>query len=305
MLAVVPDDDPGAGQQDEPDRDAPSLWEDFTEQAVRPFVIALPDPDPPDDEPAAVLEWTIRAPDRDGVAGLDDDPRPLDQLADLIGNEQVADDVLDALGALGWDVTLDLLADVRTHFALPDLPAGLWTHLVEQIDCYGEAIEADLALGGRGYSGGADLLDWFRGLRPWPQLARLLRRLPEGSRYVAAVLDDEDLAAERIAAGIEPPTPRKRPPLEGETQDRMLLRALVSGIHRVEHAVYAAQAGKKAGKPPRPLPGPDTADDRVRSRVADAELEDLFDRLTPWWRDGDEQVPDGHHQRDSGLIVPD
>lgn len=304
MLAAVPDDGPGPGHQIDPQPDeAPgSLWEDFTEQAVTPFTFTLPDPDHLDD-PDAVLEWVLRAPDRDGVAGLDDPARPLDQLAELIGNEQVTEQVLDALDPLDWDVTLDLLADLRAHFALPDLPAGLWTHLVEQVDCYGEAIEADLALGGRGYTGGADLLDWFRGRRPWPQLARLLNRLPEGSRYVAVILDDEDLAAERIAAGVEPPTPRKRPPLEGETQDRMLLRALVSAVHRVEHAVYAAQAGKKAGKPPRPLPGPDTADERVRDRLADQELEALFDQVTPWWRG--QRAPAGHHRRDSGLIVPD
>lgn len=307
MLAVVPDD-PGSGHQDphgDGDEEAPSLWEDLTEQAVRPFVIALPDPDPPEDDPDAVLEWAIRAPDRDGVADLDDQPRPLDQLAGLIGNERVADDVLDALDRLDWDITLDLLADLRAHFALPDLPPGLWTHLVEQVDVYGEAIEADLWLGGIGYSGGADLLDWFRGLRPWPQLARLLRRFPEGSRYFAAILDDEDLAEQRIAEGVEPPAPRKRPPLEGETQDRMLLRAAVSALHRVEHAVFAAQVGKKAGRAPRPLPGPETADERVREVHAIAEVEDLFDQVSPGWRGPSLAAPTGHHQRDSGLIVPD
>lgn len=297
MLAVVPDDDPDPDRHHEPDDVAPSLWEEFAEQAVAAFVIALPDPH----DPGLEREWTLRAPHRDGVAALDEQRRPLEQLADLIGDDLVTDQVVEALDRLDWEDTLDLVGDLRAHFALPDLPAGMWTVLVEQIDCYGTAIEADL------FDRGADLLDWFRGHRPWQQLARLLARLPEGSRYRAAILDDEDLAEQRIAQGLERPTDRSLPPLEGETQDRMLLRAVVSALLRVEHAVFAVNAKKgKAGKPPRPLPGPQTAEDRVREAYADADVEDIFDQVTPWWRDESvTDAPDGHHMRDSGLIVPD
>lgn len=298
-LAVVPDPPDGPDDlddQDDLDAAAPSLWEAFAAEAVGPLVLAVP---------GQRDEFVLHAPARDGVADLDVLDRPQHQLAALFGDGDVAEDLLDALDPLDWSCTLDALDDVRDHFALTVLPAGLWTHLVEQVDCYGAEIEADLA------DRGHDLLDWFRGLRPWTQLARLLARLPEGSRTVAAVLDDEDLAAQRIAEGLERPDGGGRPGLLGETQDRMLLRAVVSALLRIEHATYAVHAGKgKAGTPPRPLPGPETAEDRVRKRTADTELESLFDQVTPWWRGDDpppttDAAPPGFRRRDSGLLSPD
>lgn len=293
MLAAVPD--PPA--DDDPAEVGPSLWEEFSEQAAGPLVLELPAPG----RRGRVDEWVLHAPARDGVCGLDHQPRTQDAIADLIGDNDVADEVLDALDPLDWSRTLDVLDDIRDHFALGALPVGLWTHLVEQIDCYGDDIDADL------FDRGHDLLDWFRGYRPWQQLARLLARLPEGSRYMAAVLDDEDLAAERISSGVERPAGRKRPALLGETQDRMLRRATVSALMRVEHAVYAVNAPKgKAGRPPRPLPGPDTAEDRLRDRIADQEVEELFDDLTPGWRAGPRNAaPAGFSERPSGLLTPD
>lgn len=275
-----------------------SLWEQFATEAVGPLLLELPDGDD-------TVSWSVDAPDSDGVAELDELTDPPDVIDALIADEQVADEVLDRLDALPWSDTLATAAAIRDHFALAVLPAGMWHDVVEQVDLYGEAIEADLALGGIGYTGGVDLLDFFRGDRPWQQLVRLLQRLPEGSRYVSAVLDDEDLAADRIAAGMEPPTPRKLPPLLGETQDRMLLRGVLSQLMRLEHAVYAAQAGKKAGRPPRPLPGPQTAEERVRERVALSEVEDLFDQVSPGWRGDMAAPPNGYSEQPSGLLIPD
>ncbi len=235
-----------------------------------------------------VVEWTVPVPPADGVCDLDDVGHPLDVLDALLG-EDLADDVVDVLEPLPWGRTLDAVTQLRRHFALPVLPPGTWTHLVEQIDLYGEAVEADLA--DRGW----DLLDWFRGRHPWPQLLRLLPRLPEGSRYKAAVLDDEDLARERLTHDTDDTGGRRRrPPLIGETQDRTLLRGVLSTLLRVEHAIYASRAPKgKAGRPPRPLLGPETAEDRIRDAVADAEVEDIFDQVTPGWR-----------AHGSGLLVP-
>lgn len=261
------------GRTDDPADAAPSLFEQFCAEAVPPFRLEL------DDGPD-VLTWLIPAPDADGVCELDAGAHPRDVISTLLGDGDVADEVLDALDPLPWARTLETAVGLRAHFALATLPSGLWTHLVERIDLYGEQIEADLS------DRGHDLLDWFRGRRPWPQLIRLTDRLPDGSRFRAALADDEDLARERIESGAEPAAARSRPPLEGETQDRMLLRAAVTGLLRVEHAVYAAQAGNKAGRPPPPLPGPETAEDRLRAAYEMAGVEDIFDQVSPGWRDG-------------------
>lgn len=284
--SVEPDVEPEA-EPDEQER-GPSLWEQLATEAVGPLVLELADPD--GDRP---WSWTVAAPDSDGVCELDEVANPLDVVDALLGGGDLADEVLDVLDRSPWSVTVATAARIRGHFALAALPGGMWRALVEQVDLYGEAIEADLALGGVGYSGGHDLLDWFRGRRPWPQLARLLQRLPEGSRYWAAILDDETLAAERIAAGIEPPPRRKTPPLLGETPERMLLRGILSGLQRVEHAVFAVQVGKKAGPRPRPLPEPSTAEDRLREIAERLEIEDLFDQVTPHWRGTNGRTPAG------------
>jgi hypothetical protein len=267
--------------EDDEDETGPSLWEQLATEAVGALVLELPDPD----DAEQVLSWVLPAPDSDGVCELDEVTAPLDVVDALLGGGDLADEVLDVLERSPWPETPALAVRVRDHFALAALPAGMWQEIVERVDLYGEAIEADLALGGVGYTGGHDLLDWFRGDRPWPQLLRLLERLPEGSRYVAAILDDEELARARIEAGVEPPAPRSTPSLLGETAERMLLRAVLSGLMRVEHAVFAAQVGKKAGPRPRPLPGPSTAEDRLREAISVAEIEDLFDQVTPHWRD--------------------
>lgn len=221
------------------------------------------------------------APKADGVCELDEGLRhPVDVIEALL-DEPAADEILDALDPLPWPRTAEVARELREHFGLVDLPQGAWTALVERIDLYGEAIESDLS------DRGHDLLDWFRGRRPWPQLLRLVDRLADGSRYRAALLADEDLARERIESGAEPPDGKHAPPLIGETQDRMLLRAAVSVLLRLEHATYAVHAGKKAGRPPQPLRGPETAEDRLRDQMADAEIEDIFDQVAPGWRDTD------------------
>lgn len=263
------------------DQSTASLWEQMATEAAGPLVLTLPDPDG-----GRPWSWTVVAPDSDGVCELDEVTNPLDVVDALLGGGDLADEVLDLLDRLPWSTTVATAARIRHHFALTPLPPGMWQGIVEQIDLYGAAIDRDLALGGHGYTGGHDLLDWFRGERPWSQLTRLLQGLPEGSRYWAAILDDEDLAAERIAAGTEPASRRSTPPLLGETAERMLLRAVLSTLQGVEHAVFAAQVGKKAGPRPRPLPGPETAEDRLRDRQGTDELFELFDAMTPHWRGG-------------------
>lgn len=284
--------DPDSDDQEE----LPSLFEDLMDQTVGPMQLELPDPS----DAAHVLTWHVGVPDADGVCELDHVTHPVDVIEELLDEGQ-ADDVLDVLDPQPWSTTLAVAARLRRHFALPESVTGLWTHLVEQIDLYGEAIDADF------FDRGHDLLDWFRGRRPWPQLARLIARLPPESRYMAAVLDDEELARERIAAaGPEDRTKsRTRPPLVGESLDRIYARATVSALRRIEFAVYAAQSGGKSkGKPPPPLPGPETAEDRVREHMADTEIEEIFDAVDPSWRSDRAAIPAGYTETSSGLVVP-
>ncbi|ALE77671.1 hypothetical protein WY02_03520 [Pseudonocardia sp. AL041005-10] len=272
-----------------------SLFEEMMAEAVDPLYLELPD----GDDTAA---WTLHAVDSDGVIDLDDLTGALDVVEALVGDE-LAGEVLDVLADLPWDRTLDTAALLRRHFTLVELRPGLWPQLVEQIDLYGEAIESDLA------DRGIDLLDFFRGARPWTQLARMLPRLPEGSRYRAALLDDEDLARARIEAeddeDDDAPSKSDRPPLIGETQDRALLRQAVSFLRRIEHGLYNSRAPKsKRSKAPDPLKGPETAEDRLRDLLGDADVEDIFDQVTPGWNRGDD-VPSGFKRNLSGLLVPD
>jgi hypothetical protein len=69
-------------------------------------------------------------------------------------------------------------------------------HLVVLINQYGEEIEYDL------FERGCDILDWFRGKRPWSQLTRLISRLPNHSHYKAAVLNNDEMAKAAIESGM-------------------------------------------------------------------------------------------------------
>lgn len=257
-------------------------------EAVAPFVLGLGD-----------TELEVDAPPADAVCDLDH----------LLGVEDVTAWIdLVAPAAAGplertpWTTTLDAVAAIRGHFGLVELPPGMWTVLVEQVDLYGEAIETDLS------NRGHDVLDWFRGRRPWPQLLRLVQHLPPESHYKAALLDDEELATERIEAEergeLAPPSRKSRPSLVGESQERALLRAIASALPRIEHAVFAVNAPKgKAGRPPSGLPSPETAEDRVRSQRGDADVEELIAAATPW--DARRRAaPAGYAEADSGLLVP-
>lgn len=273
-----------------------SLFEQMMAEAVAPLRLQLgPDPTDP--------TWTIEAVDSDGVIELDDLTGALDIVEALVGDD-LADEVIDGLELLPWTATLAVAGQLRDHFALAELPPGMWSFLIEQIDLYGADIESDLA------DRGDDLLDWFRGRRPWPQLDRYLRRMPEGCRYHAALLADEDLAARQIEQEQDTPDDEdgdgsRRPPLVGETQGLSLLRSAVSALLRVEHAVYAAQAPKnKRGRPPDPIKGPLTAKDRLLDEIGTAEVYDIFDQVTPGWRDEQPDPPSGFRESPSGLLVP-
>ncbi|QDP09776.1 hypothetical protein FNU77_08635 [Prescottella equi] len=135
--------------------------------------------------------------------------------------------------------------------------AGGVRALVALIDEYGCEIEHDLFVYYR-----LNLLDFFRDLYGWPQLYRLLSRLPTDSHYQAARAMDRRLAEAILAQrgedeknGVEP-TPTPLSP-QGFTQGIYLQMATVEAI-RVLTATVRAALGDKS-PPPLPLERPVTA----------------------------------------------
>lgn len=148
-----------------------------------------------------------------------------------------------------------------------DLPEFVHARrLAYLVDKYRDAIANDLTV----YTH-QDLGELWRSRR-WGKLLNLIDRLPAYGWYNATVSDDEEHAkmmaesyAARRQAGDEPET--KGPSLVGWTPEVAVLHTVADGVRRVEHAVFAAQHGKKAGAPPEPLARPQTALERAMKRA--------------------------------------
>lgn len=133
---------------------------------------------------------------------------------------------------------------------------GKLGRVVDLLDRFGGEIEADL------FDHGWDLLDYFRGSRPWTQLLRLIDRLPAHSRYVAALLDDPD-TAEQIVLHAPPEPPQMT--MAGFGPVESLLTSLLDAVNANTSATIAA-AGVD---PPKidPAPRPVTELERARNRL--------------------------------------
>lgn len=121
------------------------------------------------------------------------------------------------------------------------------------MDASGDEIEWDLR-----HELGIDLIDYFRGARPWAQLYRFLARLPRHSHFHASVMDDDDAVKQLLS--------RERPAgfgLVGWTFERELLTAAVDALNQL-HATLI-QVNSDDGKRPKveSLPRPTTALDRM------------------------------------------
>ncbi|MFF4027009.1 hypothetical protein ACFYY5_29590 [Nocardia elegans] len=124
---------------------------------------------------------------------------------------------------------------------------------------------------------GVDLLDFFRGRRPWQQLYRFLKRLPQHGWYQAAIAMDEEIGWERAQqpqpdGAVEPPTPH------GYTLTHyLLLRSidLQKELLRILPAVF----GGKLGPPLPPEPRPQTAEQRIRHKREQIETYDAIRAL--------------------------
>lgn len=99
-----------------------------------------------------------------------------------------------------------------------------------------------------------DLLDYFRGRRPWRQLLRFLRGMPAHSHYMAALADDE-ATARRIAAARGRPAP-------------MTMAGYDPMIARLDTVIDVLVAAHSTGSTPPRMPRPVTAMDRLAARDA-------------------------------------
>lgn len=193
-----------------------------------------------------------------------------------------------AIVALGTDIDHDvttLLGDQADAFRLHPMPvwrlrrlADAWkayhalggsARLAVLLERYGEAIEADLT------DQQVDLAQLWRERR-WRRLLALVDQLPGTSRTMVAMAEDEEL----LAGLPEPePGPPPAPPLQTWTAEVEKLTLIADRLGELITAVHNTVA-KRPGRPPRPLPRPQTARDRVRRKQRRDRHNHLVSQLT-------------------------
>lgn len=256
---TVGDDDPEVG----PDDHAPpgSFFADRMAETHGPWLCGKVEVPPPDDV---------------AVAELDESDGPLDDLEILCPGETF-DQVCDVLDTDKIPPG-DAAAEALRHFHLDRPPEAGWLELTERLNLYGPGIEFDLW--DRGYA----LTDYFLGAVPggWDHLFRMITRLPMGSHYRAGLADDDGLAEQILARyGPEHTRPKSggRPPLAEFDRHAAYLHAISNKLGYIGWAVFAAQAGKKKGSPPKGDKGPETAAERAEFRDHMREHEEIVGQV--------------------------
>lgn len=126
--------------------------------------------------------------------------------------------------------------------------------------------------------------------RRWVRLLDVIDRLPAHGWYSASVSNDEEHAkmmAESVAARKRDGQDKESagPSMIGWTPEVSVMTNVLDAVRGVQHAVFAAQHGKKAGEPPKPSPRPITALERALKRSdfnhRKAKHEALVKRLLP------------------------
>lgn len=138
------------------------------------------------------------------------------------------------------------------HYDLPE--PGAAQRLAYVVERYRDDLAYDLLT-----HANVDLGAAWRSRR-WRTLLATIDRLPSHTYYAEAVSKDEEhtrLLAKHIAEA-EPSDAPDGPPLRTWSPEVRLLTNIQDAVRRVEWAVIAAAAGKKAGNPPEPSPTPHT-----------------------------------------------
>ncbi|AOE43717.1 tail assembly chaperone [Gordonia phage SpeedDemon] len=170
------------------------------------------------------------------------------------------------------EVTIALVMDIQNWFygdaakGTADLVGG-FAGLIQLIEEHGESIEWDLHS-----ELNLDLLAFFRGEQPWPKLYRLLRKLPQGSRYKSALAEnmelakvlleleeaeqEEDWVNELLADEDDEPQEEELSPTSavGHTQEVELLMKITDWLQTVNSTLVGVNSAK--GKRPRVRPHP-------------------------------------------------
>jgi hypothetical protein len=240
------------------------VFDVFLREAVGPFVLVAGD-----------TRIVIEHPPSVAVAALDLVDTPAAALRLLLDAS-----VLARVGALFEGQPASAMAgltrDVREHFGVTGSPPGGWAALVNLLDRYGAALEADL------FERTWDLLDFFRGVRPWPQLLRLMDHLPPLSHFRRAVADDDDLARRAELAALGRPSSRGAPSLAHWTEMDDLIATLTDGFTLVQLAIASANTPKGKSPPKfRPTPRPRSAWQRAQSRRDETVHQEIVAQLLP------------------------
>lgn len=277
---------------DDPDQPAaPSFFDTLLTETLDPLSLAVGD-----------LELVVEVPDGDQVSDLDAAVTPSDVLEVLLApldddgeqhpdDEAALDELFDELDEQPAGVLLDLVDQVRAHFALTVSPPEGWDALVDMLDRFGAGIEWDLIT----LPNAPRLHDFLRDPRrhPWGLLYRLLPYLPQGGGYWAAVQADEELAEAQVDAEKRGHKPKnsKHPPLLGWTPQAERETAILDLLRQEVHATWGASSKfkGKGGTPPKPLPRPRSAQSWVRRRLLLEEHDEIVDMLLPR---GTEPPPD-------------
>lgn len=128
---------------------------------------------------------------------------------------------------------------------------------------------------------GWDLLDFFRGRRPWGQLERILNHLPRYSLYKAAVDDDEEfaeLAAQLLHGGSQQSS---KVPLVRYDEVVVRLDNVYDVLNAINETLIAVNSKRKSAvQHPNRAPRPETASQRLKARRRRERLDQLVQHMT-------------------------
>jgi hypothetical protein len=135
------------------------------------------------------------------------------------------------------------------------------------------------------HANGVDLLDFFRGERPWGQLYRLVDALPSWGRYKSQIVMDpewakmicdmEDAGKETPPTGESSVTDDEAMSPFGYTPEVSRLDLILDRLQSLESAVMWTVQPDKQREQIQPMPRPETALDRERESRTRSLLEDL------------------------------